>query len=117
MRRFREHISGKIVTVFTAVMFLNMSFLLAEVRLLGIDKDATFSRIISLIISGTCFEEEKETGGDTSEEGPSKKIDMAFHYQFPWCNAYTVLSALKWAREHSMLVSQTFETFTPPPES
>lgn len=116
MRRLRQHIASKFLTVITAAMFLNMSFLPAEVHLLGIDQDTRLSRIISLIMSGTCFEEEKESSADTSEEDASKKIDMAFHLHAQLYDAYTLLSKLKWAWDNTMLLSQTFETFTPPPE-
>lgn len=116
MRRFREHVAGKILTVITTLMFLNLSFLLAEVRLLGIDKDTRFSRIISLIVSGSCFEEEKEAGGDTSEDDSSKKIDLALHHHHQSSDAYSLLSKAMGASHNAMLLWRTFETFTPPPE-
>ena len=116
MRRFREHVSSKIVTVITTVMFLNLSFLLAEVRLLGIDKDTRFSRIISLIVSGTCFEEEKEAGCDTNEEDSSKKIDLAFHHYYHSSDGGNRLRKMMRASDNTTLPWHIFETFTPPPE-
>lgn len=108
--------AGKILTVITTVMFLNLSFVIAEVRLLGIDKDTRFSRIISLIVSGNCFEEEKEAGGDTNEEDLSKKIDLAFHHYHQSSDAYSLLVKAMRASHNAMLLGRTFETFTPPPE-
>ena len=117
MTHFREHIFGKILAIITAVMFLNMGFLAAELRLLGIDKDTRFSGIISLITSGTCLEEEKESSADSHEEDASKKIDLAFHYHAQSHDEYTLLSRFKCARDITNLSSHTKETLIQPPES
>ncbi|MEX1239199.1 MAG: hypothetical protein WEB30_05765 [Cyclobacteriaceae bacterium] len=118
MNCFREHFFSKVLTVLTAAIFLNMSFFLAEVSLLELEKDGRFSKIIALIVSGTCFEEEKETGGDTTEEeAASKKIEVVFQDHCHPFDVYIVLSNAKWIRDHSVTLGGIYETVTPPPES
>src|SRR5687768_626559 len=112
MNAFRQHILQKIATVATAVVFLNMSFLLAEVSLLKMEKDSRFAKIISMIISGVCFEEEKEVGSDASEEDAKKKIDVSFHYHAHSGDQYFLLSQLKWVLRQSTLPLGTIETPT-----
>lgn len=116
MKRFREHISCKIFAIITAVLFLNMGFVIAELHFLEIDKDTRLSRMISLFMSGTCSEEEREAGADTSEEDTSKKIDLAFHYYTQSLDEHSILSTFKCARDITNLLSHTKETLTQPPE-
>lgn len=118
MNAFRQNFFSKLLTVVTALIFLNMSFFLVEVSLLDLEKDGRFSKIIALVLSGTCFEEEKETGGDTSEEeGSAKKIEVVFQDHCHAFDAYTLLASAKWIADHSLMLGGVYETFTPPPES
>lgn len=117
MNTFRKHILSKIATFATAVLFLNMSFLLAEVTLLEMHSDSRFARIVSLIISGTCLEEEREVGGDSGEEDAKKKIDVFFHCHPTSDDRYFLLSELQWILHQSMLLQASIDTLTPPPKS
>lgn len=117
MNRFRDFFFTRLLTLATALIFLNMSFFLAEISLLGLDKDGRFNKIITLVLAGTCFEEEKEAGADTSEEEKSaKKIEVVFQDHCHAFDAYILLSSAKWIADHSLPLGGIYETFTPPPE-
>lgn len=98
---------------------MNMSFFLAEVSILELEKDSRFTKIIALILSGTCFEEEREIGGDGSEEQPTaKKIDLVFSRLIHSRDGYVLLAEdNKFLSDHRIPLSGNYETFTPPPES
>jgi hypothetical protein len=118
MNHFREHFFSRLFTVVTAVIFLNMSFFLVEVSLLELEKDGRFGKIITLVLAGTCFEEEKEAGADTTEEETSaKKIEVVFQNHSYASDGYILLSDSKWISDHSIPLGGINETFTPPPES
>ena len=118
MNRFREHFLSKIITVATTVVFLNMSFFLAEVSILELEKDSRFTKIIVLILSGTCFEEEREVGGDVSEEdAAAKKIELVFGYEtYPSAGHGLLVRDNKFISDHRIPLGGNFETFSPPPE-
>jgi hypothetical protein len=119
MNQFRESLLSKALTLLTTLVFLNMSFFLAEVKLLKLEKDSRFTKIIALVVAGTCFEEEKEAGGETAEEETTaKKIDVLFGYQNHSNNQYVLLSDLLELMSHQPHPSGgDQEIFTPPPES
>lgn len=117
MRRFREHFISKVITVFITVAFLNMSFLVAEVNMLDLHKDGRFIKIIALILSGTCFEEERDLGTDASEEDTSRKIDLLFSNHLHSQSSYALLFTLKkYTSNHRIPLPGHYETFTPPPD-
>lgn len=60
METVRHHILSKLATLFTAVVFLNMSFFLAEVILLDFSDREMIENIASLVASSG-FEEERDT--------------------------------------------------------
>lgn len=119
MNQFRESLVSKALTLLTTLVFLNMSFFLAEVKLLKLEKDSRFTKIIALVVSGTCFEEEKEAGGETAEEETSaKKIDVLFGYHNESNNQHVLLSNLLDLLAHQSHPSGgDREIFTPPPEA
>ena len=118
MKRFREHFLSKIITMLTTLVFLNMSFFLAEVSMLELEKDSRFTKIIVLIISGACFEEEREVGGDlTEEDAGAKKIDLVFgHVIHPSAGHELVGRDNKLISDHPGPLGGNYETFSPPPE-
>lgn len=68
MKVFRHIFAKRIFTMIAGLTFLNMSFFLAEVVILGIDKNSSLVR--NFVTSG--FEEEKETSSESSEVDESK---------------------------------------------
>ena len=68
------------MTLFTGLIFLNMSFFLAEVSALKLSQDKKmFSNIIKLI-SSNAAEEEKDAFGGTDEDSSAKEVDLIFSY-------------------------------------
>jgi hypothetical protein len=119
MNRFREHFLSKAITVLTTVVFLNMSFFLAEVSMLELEKDGRFTKIIVLILTGACFEEEREVGGDLAEEDTAaKKIELVFGYMTYSSGGHELLVRdNRFISDHRIPLGGNYETFSPPPES
>ena len=69
-----------LMTLFTGLVFLNMSFFLFEVSALKLNQDKTmFSNIIKLI-SNSAAEEEKDVFGGTDEDCTAKEVDLIVNY-------------------------------------
>lgn len=70
MLKFRRHIGAKLLAFLTGVLFLNMSFFLSEIRLLGLH--ITHTQMIENVVkalAGAGFEEEKDSMTEAGEEG------------------------------------------------
>ena len=120
MNRFREHFLSKVLTIITTLVFLNMSFFLAEVSMLKLEQDSRFTKIISLILSGSGFEEEREVGGDHSKDEPTgKKVELIFNSHTHSHNGSLVLLANenRVLADHHRPQGGIYEAFSPPPES
>lgn len=86
--------------------------------MLDLHRDSGFAKIIALIISGTCFEEERDLGTEASGEDTAKKTDLLFCSQLHPHSGYVLLSAIqKYISDHRIPSQGNCETFTPPPES
>lgn len=70
---FRKKRIKYFLLLFTGIAFLNLSFFLAEVSLLKLDKDNRMIETITNVITGAGFEEESETTSDSHETGSSLK--------------------------------------------
>ena len=77
MNSLRQHILTKIFTLITGVIFLNMSFFLAEVSMLKLTNKELVENVAKLI-SSSGFEEERdsETPGNDSS---AKEVDILIH--------------------------------------
>jgi hypothetical protein len=75
MNLIRSHIASRIVTIFVGAIFLNMSFLLSEIRMLRLDVDNGLAHNIAKLVSGAGFEEERE-GGEESSSSEGKIVDI-----------------------------------------
>ena len=120
MSHFREHFLSKLITLFTLVLFLNISFSALEINLLGLKSDAGLTEIVSLLLSGTCLEEERETADDVP--GPaseSNETEMFFSHQLSTdSNRNLVLSDLsKSILDHPLPIGENHEALIPPPEA
>jgi hypothetical protein len=66
-------------SLFTGIVFLNMSFFLAEVSALHMDKDQEMIENIAKLIAGSSAEEEKDAfGGNADEDSSCHEIDLIF---------------------------------------
>jgi len=67
----------QVLTLVTGVIFLNMSFFLAEVSALKLDKNKQMVENIAKLIAGAASEEEKDIFGGESEDAKwSKEVDL-----------------------------------------
>lgn len=68
MLMLRNRRLQRMMTLFTGIVFLNMSFFLFEVSLLKLDKDHKMIENIAKLIAGAASEEEKDVFGSSSEK-------------------------------------------------
>ena len=68
MLMLRNRRLQRMMTLFTGILFLNMSFFLFEVKILELDKDESLIENIAKLIAGAASEEEKDIFGASSEK-------------------------------------------------
>ena len=68
------------MTLFTGLIFLNMSFFLAEVSALKLNQDKKMVSNIIKLISSSAAEEEKDAFGGADEDCSAKEVDLIFNY-------------------------------------
>ena len=73
MNCFRTHYLSKITALITGVVFLNMSFFLAEVSMLKYDQADLIENIANLIFNSG-FEEERD--GQSHTDNGAKEVDL-----------------------------------------
>ncbi|MEO5603417.1 MAG: hypothetical protein ABIR06_21030 [Cyclobacteriaceae bacterium] len=78
MNTIREHSLTKAFTLITGVVFLNMSFFLAEVSMLEYNKKELIE--IAKLILNTGFEEERD-GATSGADSMGKEVDLATQHQ------------------------------------
>jgi tryptophanyl-tRNA synthetase len=107
-----------LMTLFTGLIFLNMSFFLAEVSALKLNQDKKlFSNIIKLITSSAA-EEEKDTLGGADEDCSVKEIDLIFSYSTHTIYCYIAEVNNKRSVFHQGVpLLGSYEIYSPPPEA
>jgi hypothetical protein len=114
MNIIREHVLAKVFTLITGLIFLNMSFFLAEVALLKFEKKELVENIAKLIFNGG-FEEERECEGNVDHIG--KEVDLLMQQ----VEIHHACSFLVSVRSNQILVDHYLHanhslTFSPPPD-
>jgi hypothetical protein len=107
------------MTVFTALVFLNMSFFLAEVSALKLTQDKKMIENIARLISSSAAEEEKDVfGGLADEDCSAKEVDLIFNYAVHSIHSHVIFIDNK-RGNHDQGLPQlgSYETFSPPPEA
>lgn len=111
---------SRIFAVVTAVIFLNMSFFLTEVRLLELHlTHREMVEKIVKVITGSGVEEEREAGAESSESTESKTgLDyyLSFHTSCGEDKAHITASKYLKRMVHSPSEG-CFEILVPPPKS
>jgi len=117
MRIFKKLFIRNLMTLLTGLIFLNMSFFLAEVSALKINQDKKmFSNIIKLISNNTA-EEEQDAFGGADEDSSAKEVDLIFTY-----SAHTIHSFIINVKKKRSVFDQgipllgSYEIYSPPPE-
>jgi hypothetical protein len=118
MRIFKNLFIRNLMTLFTGLIFLNMSFFLAEVSALKISQDKKmFSNIIKLI-SSNAAEEEKDAFGGADEDCSAKEVDLIFSYSAHTIHAFTSkVSKKRTVFDQGIPLLGSFEIYSPPPEA
>jgi hypothetical protein len=111
MKMFRIRFLVKAFALFTGVIFLNLSFLRAEVSALNLDPNNRMARNLTMLIANLM--EEEEPGAD--EDSTFSALDfIAIHH--PSIGTVDPLSDSKfgiWSHGHTRLGE--FEILEPPP--
>ena len=106
------------MTLFTGLIFLNMSFFLFEISALKLNQDKTmFSNIIKLA-SSNATEEEKDAFGGTDEDCSAKEVDLIFSYSAHTIHAFTSkVNKKRSVFDQGIPLLGSFEIYSPPPEA
>lgn len=112
----RNSILTRSLSILTGIMFLNLSFILTEVKSLELEKNnrTLFESLIRLV-SGVGIEEEKDVSGETTNE---VKSDINFHILHDQRLVKDILSKRNRLGNYtfSRLLTSHKEIFSPPPE-
>jgi len=93
MKIFRLKYVVETLSLFTMIIFLNMSFVLAEVSALKMDQDNAIIKNIAALIAGCTSEE--EAGGSSDEDNTVSEIQLMLHYHQQTPNSIDIISKEK----------------------
>lgn len=118
MNFFRNKYVSHGLALFTGIVFLNMSFFLAEVSALKLDQDKVMVANIAKLIAGSSAEEEKDAfGGSTDEDATAKEIDLIFSYTIYTPDGFFYIAKSKGhLMDHGLPRLGNYEIYSPPPE-
>ncbi len=115
MEELRHHILAKFFTILTALVFLNMSFFLAEVVLLDFNDRQLIENIASLV-ANSGFEEERDSE-PAEQDSADKSFDLLAHNLM--VHHHSLYHTGSRARQELINLyppANHSQTFTPPPE-
>lgn len=119
MKTYRNIVFRNLMVFLTGLLFLNMSFFLAEVKALKLDRDKNLLENICKLIAGSMTEEEKEAC--PSSEGSDtfvKEIDLLFaHLLYLENNHLITLKKTICFQGTEKLLTRSTDTLTPPPKA
>jgi len=104
----------RIFTLFTGIIFLNMSFFLAEVCLLDFQDKQMIENVANLVLNGG-LEEERDShtpGGDA----PIKIFSAAGNLQLHHSSLFLIASKMYQVWIENYLHADHSEKFSPPPD-
>ena len=107
------------MTLFTGIIFFNMSFFLVEVAALKLNKDRQMIANIAKLLSASSAEEEKDAfGGSADEDCSAKEVDLIYNYTTHNVNHDIILkSAKKRVHDQGSPLLMSYEIYSPPPEA
>jgi len=108
----------QVLTLVTGVIFLNMSFFLAEISALKLDKNQEMVENIAKLIAGAASEEEKDIFGGESEDAKwSKEVDLLTEIKnhANHSNLLTV-DQLHWVTDSAKPTTSIQKILGPPPK-
>jgi hypothetical protein len=115
MKKLRATYFRKVFALIAGIIFLNMSFIIAELSSIGIGKENTLLQ--NIMNSG--FEEEEEGGPESSEADP---LEDELYFSLVDClyqDKIALLTALQFNKNlaNNLFDSGYREIFSPPPEA
>lgn len=106
------------MALFTGLIFLNMSFFLAEVSALELTKDKQMSKNIALLISSSAAEEEKDVFGGLADEDCSVKgVDLIVAYSTHSIHGHEIVISKYRNHDQGLPLLGSYEIYSPPPEA
>jgi hypothetical protein len=118
MRIFRNMRVKNLMTLFTGLIFLNMSFFLAEVAALKLNQDKKMFANIVKLLSTSAAEEEKDVFGGTDEDSTGKEINLIFNYSTHSIQSHTLdLNHKRTVFDQGIPLLGSYEIYSPPPEA
>ncbi|MBT1686548.1 hypothetical protein [Dawidia soli] len=120
MKVFRNQVVRRLATLFTGVVFLNMSFFLAEVSALKLTQNKKMVENIAKLVAGAASEEEKDVfGGNGSEDLKGvTEIDLLLDHRTSPDDYSVVPQQLTYMASHGQkTLAGTRDTEIQPPEA
>lgn len=115
---FRNTYVSNATALITGLVFLNMSFFLAEVSALGLTKDKHMLKNIAMLISSSAAEEEKDAfGGMADEDHSAKGVEFIVSYSTHTIFGYEILITTHGSHEPGIPLLGSYEIYSPPPEA
>lgn len=115
MKVFRQQVLVNVFAFITGVMFLNMSFFLAEVSALKIKDKGLIENIVKLV-SSSGFEEERD-GEPVKDDSAAKEVDLLnLQVQIHHQSLFLTASKANHSWENLYPHANYSLTFTPPPD-
>lgn len=117
MQVFRHKWLRWILTVLTAIIFLNMSFFLMEVKLLRLYEDKAVMESISRMLAGALCEEERDCSTQSPGQGFSEEEYILNRQAKSYPGCYFLISdhrSMAW--NDGSIKYGFFKRFCPPPE-
>jgi hypothetical protein len=116
MNILRNQTATRIFSLFTGVIFLNMSFFLAEVCMLDLQDKQMIENVVKLVINGG-LEEERDTHS-TAADAPVKLYPlMTEDLLLRHSSLFFIASKMHQDFEDHYLHADHSEIFSPPPEA
>jgi hypothetical protein len=116
MSIFRISLYKNAMTLFTGLIFLNMSFFLAEVSMLKLNQDKKMIGNIAKLIASSSAEEEKDAFGGTDEDCSAKEVDLIFQYHTHASADFALISSKRFFFNPGSPLLGSYEIYSPPPE-
>lgn len=118
MQGAKSNMFSRIFSIFTALVLLNMSMIMAEISALKLNKDRALIETIAKLISGTSSEEESDSSEGLADEDVSvKEIDLAFINHVPVApSALSISNSNLLVRNQGIPRFGNYEIYSPPPE-
>lgn len=114
MNTFRKHFFSKVAALVTGVIFLNMSFLLAEIALLKVSDSQILENVVRLVSMGGL---EEERDGDAQTEKDASVEDFILPHASLSEHAKCSGSSKEIQASESLYPHANYsQTFSPPPD-